>query len=344
MPVEDSTTNVPTSESAAPDDGFFLPTADELGDLDEPSPPEASADPDHPDHAETTTAEPDQDDAAAPEAAADDEPDGQGKTPASEPNPHQPDKGLQKVQQDFSAYRRQNDERFTEVNNQLKDLTGQVQGVLEAIKAQGGQATPAQEQQLEEAGDDLAELTEVAKTLDERDEFDSLSVAEAKKLLAGVQKLGQARTKPAKPQPEELDQQVQKVLEKREQQRQAEAEQRRAAVQRFRDQFQTDHPDVADRFEELAKAAHEQTDRYFGDRSVSADARNEVLNLTFDRLVEQAESAAAPPPANPPKPAGRTTTPPKSAKGTQTTVPGASATAPARADDGWVSDSDLDSI
>ncbi len=279
----------------------MLPGEYDLG-MDDPKPETDQAPPaETEDDSEPTGADP------APDEA----------DPAKPVNPHQPDKGLQKVQQDLAAYRRENDQRFS-------DLSQQVKSVLDAVQKQGGQATPEQQQQLEQVSDDLAELTELQTELEGVDEFDTISAASGKKLLGVIRKLADRKPSGSSIDDAEIEKRVAQTLEKREQERQQQEQQRRQAVSEFQQQFRQDHPQVADRFEELARQAHQDVAARFGARPLTPDQRQVALEMAFDQRVAEAEQAAqsgsqTKPPAS--KPA--TTPPPRSTKGTATTVPGA---------------------
>ncbi len=306
---------------------FALPGDDDLSSFDTPAEPTPEADDAQPEAPEP----PD-----SPEAQAEPTDAADGKdTPEPTPKPHDPNKGLQKVQQDLSAYRRQNDDRLDQVQTQIGEIGAQVKSVLEAIQRQGGNATPSQEQKLEEAGDELADLEAIAKDLDKADEYDSLNAVQAKKLIDTLRKV---LSKPAAAgetglKLDELDQHLEKVLTQREQARRQAEQQRRQAVEAFRTEFAEQHPQVADQFEALARQAHTDVDDRFGDRNLTPEQRQVALEMAFDARVAAAEQAATPSPS--PAKKKPAATPPRSPEGTQTTVPGASAS-PTPGDKDWV--------
>lgn len=215
-----------------------------------------------------------------------------------EPKGHDRDKGLQKLQQRQSTFEKQ-------VRDQIDGLNQNIQSVLEAIRDQGGRATPEQRAEVEEARDELDELLAGIGDDDE--------IVEAGKFRKAMSAL---RTKIGKTDDLKKVQALeQELAELKNRQQMQDAE------RQFYDGFDHENPSLKGKGPDLVRQANEEVDKDFP--NLKGEYRQGALNVVFKRIVDEAKAK----PAEPPRKAS--TTPPKSTTGTQTVATGASAARPA---------------
>jgi hypothetical protein len=229
------------------------------------------------------------------EEAAEEETEAEEEPEDEQPKGHNRDAGLTRLQQRQATFERQIGEQFTSLTEKLESLTA-------AISKQGGEATPKQEEKLEEVKDDLDELVEKLSDDD---------IVEGKALKSIVQKLAKraASNKPATD-PELAS--LKKELADFRAERQAEAEDRA-----FRQQFAKDYGPVHDRLDDLLAEARQEIEAM--PIKLKGEAFAGAFNAAFYRLANAAMKEAKGAKPKPKVEARKTAAP----KGVTTVKPGA---------------------
>lgn len=271
---------------------------------------------------ETDEVEGDEDEAEA-EPDADDGSEGDEEDDAGESEQakgHNPDKGLQKVQQRVATIEKQQQERFEKLSGDVGKLTETLTKLSETIASRPSQeATPTEQKKIDQASDDLDDLVKQIEKMQDSD--DIVSGSEIGSLLKRVVKAQAKADKSAgSKESSELAKKVddlQTLLEKEREAR--EHQQRQIEIDRHWSKFKDD--EGFDGRPIWDKALSEVRDTY------PNHDENIVLGIASDRFNsrvadEKAKLAKA---ATKEKPVKKKPTP-TSTKGTQTVSTSASST------------------
>lgn len=213
---------------------------------------------------------------------------GLDETPAPEPvkeeaneapdaKPHDRDKGLQKLSQDFAVEQRSNKEFRDQLGQQMTQLT-------ETIGALKGQEAPEPEQKTGKAV--------VEGVFDEIDVYNPDEVREAMGTVAE-----RLANQPAGKMPEELTQQLAKLEERLEALSETQTKSNR---DNYWDKWSDDHKSITEEQRDTAwKQSAEAIDKTFG--YAEGGERDAAINVEFNHQIAAMEKAAEAPPADPPK-------------------------------------------